>query len=59
MKEKLEKKINEEIDKVVERNSFTLEEIKTMIDIKNGIELRDMLKESFGSTFALSMEKGE
>ena len=59
MKEKLEKKINEEIDKAIKRDDFTLEEIRTMIEIKNNIELREMLKESFGSTFAISMEKGE
>lgn len=59
MKEKLEKKIDEEINKVLKRNDFTLDEIKTMIDIKNGMEMKDMLKESFGHGMALSSEKGD
>ena len=46
MLEKLEDKINEEINKVLEKKDYTLTEIKTLIEIKTSLEMKDFLRNS-------------
>ena len=46
MIEKLENKINKEMEKVFVRDDLSLEDLKTLIEIKNGLEMRDILKET-------------
>lgn len=63
MLEKLENKINEEINKVLNKNDYTLSEIKTLIDIKTSLEMKDFLKNSMTLSnttgFSCNLEKME
>ena len=60
MIEKLDVKINEELERVLEKKGLSLNEIRLIIDIRNSLELRNVLKEGMNLGFATSnIEKGE
>lgn len=44
MLEKLENKINEELDKVLEKKDYSLGDLKLLIEMKNSLEVQDFLK---------------
>ena len=44
MIEKLEQKINKEIEKIINKEDLSLEDLKTLVEIKNGIELTEKIK---------------
>ena len=56
MLEKLNTKIEQEIEKVIKRNDLTIEELKNLIEIKNGLEMKEILKESINNSSLNSIE---
>lgn len=44
MIEKLEQKINKEIEKIINKEDLSLEELKILVEIKSGIELTEKIK---------------
>ena len=47
MLEKLENKINEELDKVLEKKDYSLSDLKLLIEMKNSLEVQDFLKTNY------------
>ena len=56
MLEKLNNKIQTEIDKVIKRQDLSIEELKNLIEIKNGLEMKEILKESINNSSLNSIE---
>lgn len=56
MLEKLNTKIEQEIENVIKRNDLTIEELKNLIEIKNGLEMKEILKESIKNSSINSFE---
>ena len=62
MIDKINTKIEEEIDKIVKIQDLTVEQLKNLVDIKNSLETNGLLKESIDSMAILcknDLEKGE
>ena len=62
MIEKINKKIDEEIEKITKMQDLTIEQLRSLVDIKNSLETNGLLKESIDSMAILcknDLEKGD
>lgn len=62
MIERLNDKIEKELEKVINREDFNMDDLKTLIEIKNSIEMHKILKETIDDKNLfqpVDIEKGE